>query len=60
MLTSLSLLVRRIGDEGAKSLASALEVNAVLTKLDLRYNGIGHEGKQAVRDAAGVRGGFKV
>ena len=38
MLTSCDLRSNRIGVEGAKALASALEVNAVLTTLDLSDN----------------------
>ena len=35
--------VRRIGDEGVKALASALEVNKVLTSLDVGFNGLTKE-----------------
>ena len=65
MLTSLNLAGRTyssggIGDEGAKAIAEALKVNLVLTKLDLRINGLGNAGKQAVRDAVKDRSGFEL
>ena len=47
-----------IGVEGAKAIAEALKVNAVLTKLDLKYNKLGEAGKKAVREAVKDRSGF--
>ena len=37
-------------DEGAKYVAEALKVNTSLTKINLSYNNIGDEGKQALRE----------
>jgi hypothetical protein len=59
-LTDLNLAVNRIGVEGAKAIAEALKVNAVLTKLDLRINNLGEAGKKAVRDAVKNRSGFEL
>jgi len=39
----------KIGDAGAKALASALEVNAALTMLQLGANNIGDAGKSTLR-----------
>jgi len=41
-----------VGDEGAKALASALEVNAVLALLDLQHNCLNDEAEAALRAAA--------
>ena len=50
-----------MGDDGAKAIAEALKVNAVLTKLNLQYNrSMGDAGKQAVRDAVKDRSGFEL
>ena len=49
-----------IGDDGAKAIAEALKVNAVLTKLHLEYNNLGEAGKKAVRDAVKDRSGFEL
>ena len=45
------LCSNQVGDEGAKALASALEVNKVLTELDVRYNSLGTEGWCAIFNA---------
>ena len=59
VLTFLSLDNNNIGAEGAKAIAEALKVNAVLTKLDIRINlNMGDAGKEAVRDAVKDRSGF--
>jgi NLR family CARD domain-containing protein 3 len=47
-----------IGDDGAKAIAEALKVNAVLIKLDIQVNNMGDEGEKAVRDAVKDRSGF--
>ena len=47
-----------IGDDGAKAIAEALQVNPVLTKLNLMYNKLGEAGRKAVRDAVKDRSGF--
>ncbi len=57
-MTELELGGNEIGDEGAKAIAEALKVNAVLTKLDIRYKNMGDAGKKAVRDAVKGRSGF--
>jgi len=57
-VTSVDLLANSIGDDGAKAIAEALKVNAVLTKLDLEYNSMGDAGKKAVQDAVRGRSGF--
>ena len=54
----MDLSVNSIGDDGAKAIAEALKVNAVLTKLYLNYNDMGEAGKQAVQDAVKDRSGF--
>jgi hypothetical protein len=59
VLTELRLNGNEIGDVGAKAIAEALKVNAVLTKLDIRINlNMGDAGKEAVRDAVKDRSGF--
>ena len=57
-MTNLNLFDNNIRADGAKAIAEALKVNPVLTKLDLRINGLGNAGKQAVRDAVKDRSGF--
>jgi hypothetical protein len=57
-LTELRLFHNNIGDNGAKAIAKALKVNAVLTKLDIRINRMGDAGEKAVRDAVKDRSGF--
>ena len=52
MLKTLDLFDNRIGDEGAKALASALRVNAVLKSID--------EEERVIRDAVSGRAGFKL
>ena len=60
-MTTLYLQRNSIGDDGAKAIAEALKVNAVLTKLNLQYNStMGDAGKQAVRDAVKDRSGFEL
>jgi hypothetical protein len=49
-----------IGPEGAKALAEALRVNAVLTQIGLRCNLMGDAEKQLVRDAVSGPNGFKL
>ena len=44
------------GDEGAKAIAGALEVNSVLTDLNLRFNSIGDEGAKSIASALHVNG----
>ena len=46
--------------DAGKALAKALEVNAVLTKLNVEYNRMGNEGEKALRDAAKGREGFEL
>ena len=48
MLTKLYLTDNNIGDDGAKALAEALKVNAVLTELNLNWNEIGPVGAEAL------------
>ena len=43
-----------IGDDGAKAIAEALKVNAVLTSVDLRLNSIGDDGAKAIAEALKV------
>ena len=59
-MTELYLAVNKIGADGAKAIAEALKVNAVLTQLWLGYNNIGDAGKQAVQDAVKGRSGFQL
>ena len=49
-----------IGADGAKAIAEALKVNAVLTKLNLWNNNLGDAGKKAVQDAVKDRSGFEL
>ena len=61
VLTSVDLRVNSIGgDDGAKAIAEALKVNAVLTKLYLLNNNLGDAGNKAVQDAVKGRSGFKL
>ena len=53
-LADLCLRARSIGAKGAKALASALEVNAVLTELNLQYCFFGDEGAKALASALEV------
>ena len=57
-MTTLRLSENVIGAEGAKVIAEALKVNAVLTKLDIRANNMGDAREKAVRDAVKGRSGF--
>ena len=49
-----------IGAEGAKAIGEALAVNGVLKSINLEYNGLGDEGKGAIRDAVSGRVGFEL
>ena len=57
-MTTLGLGDNNIGVEGAKAIAEALKVNAVLTKLSLLNNNLGDAGEKAVRDAVKDRSGY--
>ncbi len=57
-MTSLNLRNNNTRSEGAIAVAKALEVNAVLTKLDLTYNDLEDVDMQLVRDAVSGRDGF--
>ena len=50
----------RLGPEGAKALAPALAANGALTKIDVRYNELGDDGKAALRKAVEGRSGFEL
>ena len=54
------LNANEIGDDGAKAIAEALKVNAVLTKLNLKFNDMGDAGNKALRDAVRGRSGFEL
>ena len=56
----LDLSYNNLQSEGGKALASALEVNKVLTKLDLQNNRLGAKGAQPVRDAVSGRDAFEL
>ena len=60
MVTTLYLGDNNIGVEGAKAIAEALKVNAVLTTLVLQSNNLGDAGKTAVQDAVKGRSGFQL
>jgi hypothetical protein len=49
-----------IGLEGAKAIAKALRVNAVLQKCDVRYNDMGEEAKAVLQEAVKGREGFEL
>jgi Ran GTPase-activating protein (RanGAP) involved in mRNA processing and transport len=53
VVTTLYLAANSIG-EGAKAIAEALKVNAVVTTLSLRNNTIGDEGAKAIAEALKV------
>ena len=57
-LTKLELQSKGLGATEGIVLAELIKVNPVLTKLDLRMNGLGDAGKKAVRDAVKGRSGF--
>ena len=59
-MTKLELGNNSIGDDGAKAIAEALKVNAVLTELHLYDNNLGDAGNKAVQDAVKGRSGFKL
>ena len=59
-MTELHLYANSIGADGAKAIAEALKVNAVLTKLHLEYNNLGVAGEKAVREAVKDRSGFEL
>ena len=44
----MNLSNNRIGDEGSKALAMALEKNTTLQNLNLNYNRLGDEGVKAI------------
>ena len=54
----LDLSRNRIGPDGAKAIAAFCAVSTSLTKLDVRWNDIDSEGKEALRDAVKGRKGF--
>jgi Ran GTPase-activating protein (RanGAP) involved in mRNA processing and transport len=58
-LTSVDLRVNSIGDDGAKAIAEALKVNAVVTTLYLYDNNIGPEGAMAIAEALKVNAVLK-
>ena len=60
VLTSLNLFDNDVGPEGAKGLADALRVNAMLTKLNVRHSGLRNEDKKALQNAAKGRKGFNL
>jgi len=53
-VTTLALGGNSIGDEGAKAIAEALKVNAVVTTLALGNNNIGNDGAKAIAEALKV------
>ena len=46
--------------EGIKAIANALKGNASMTRLDVRHNLIGEEGKAALHEAIEGRSGFEL
>ena len=60
VLNSLDLSSNFLDAEAGKALAKALEVNAVLKRIDLRFNRMGEEEKEAVREAVRGREGFEL
>ena len=60
MVTTLSLAINYLGDEGVSAIASALHDNAALTKLNLKNNSVGSAGAKALASAlkAGAHGAF--
>ena len=51
VVTSIDLRRNCIGNDGAISLAQALEKNSTLTSIDLSHNEIGDEGAKAIAEA---------
>ena len=66
IFTSDSRALHRLANNGldaeaGKAIASALNVNAVLKKIDMRANfGLGEDAKQLLRDAVAGRDGFEL
>ena len=60
MLTNLNLAGNRLDAESGKALASALEVNAVLKKCDLRGNSMDAGAKAALQEAVKGKKGFEL
>lgn len=58
MLTDLNLEGIIIGNAGAKSIADALKVNAVLTELNFSWNKIGVEASNAIAEALKVNAAY--
>merc|ERR1712086_504846 len=58
VLTTLVLSDTRMGNKGAKALASALRVNEVLERIELESNNLSDKGKGAIQDAVSGREGF--
>ena len=59
-LDKLDLSGKDLGVPEALVLAKLVEGSAVLKSIDLRFNGLGDEGKGAIRDAVSGRVGFKL
>ena len=49
-----------IGAEGAKALANALRAKGSLTRLNVKFNVMGEEGKAALREVIEGRSGFEL
>ena len=59
-LASLNISRNGVGPEGAKSVAAMVAVTASLTKIDVRLNALGDDGKAALRKAVEGRSGFQL
>ena len=59
-MQALELVGCGIGAGGAKALAAFCAVSASLTKLDARWNYLGHEGEAVLRKAVEGRAGFEL
>ncbi|KAL7549003.1 hypothetical protein ACHAWF_012277, partial [Thalassiosira exigua] len=59
-LRVLDLGRNKIGDEGAKRLATALKDNKTLVEVSLSFNKIGDEGAKSLADALGISASLKV
>ena len=59
-MVSVGLALCNLGVDGAKAVADYVSVSASLTKIDVRLNALGDDGKAALRKAVEGRSGFQL
>merc|ERR550514_419956 len=59
-LQKLLMFQNGIGPKGAAALAAYAAISASLTKLELRVNSLGDEGKAAIKEAVSGKEGFEL